>query len=176
MTFSTGSPVKRVGGRLALDFLNTADWTAAGEPHEDKIETLADVAAWAEAAGVGAARPPEDAAAFRALRARLRPAFTGGDGEAEARAEINRILRSVSGDPLPIRGARPAALAEIVAIDAASLLADPQAMERLKLCPGDDCGWLFIDETKNGRRRWCMMASCGNRAKARRHYERTRGG
>ena len=37
-----------------------------------------------------------------------------------------------------------------------------------------DCAWLFIDETRNRSRRWCSMASCGNRAKARRHYHRTR--
>jgi predicted RNA-binding Zn ribbon-like protein len=30
--------------------------------------------------------------------------------------------------------------------------------------------WLFIDASKNATRRWCDMASCGNRAKARRHY------
>ena len=37
-----------------------------------------------------------------------------------------------------------------------------------------DCAWLFIDETRNRSRRWCSMASCGNRAKARRHYQRAR--
>jgi predicted RNA-binding Zn ribbon-like protein len=36
------------------------------------------------------------------------------------------------------------------------------------------CAWLFIDETRNRSRRWCSMSSCGNRAKARRHYQRTR--
>jgi predicted RNA-binding Zn ribbon-like protein len=40
-------------------------------------------------------------------------------------------------------------------------------------CPGEDCGWLFLDP--RGRRRWCTMAVCGNRAKARRHAQRTRG-
>lgn len=38
-------------------------------------------------------------------------------------------------------------------------------------CPGDGCGWLFLDRL--GRRRWCSMAVCGNRSKARRHAERT---
>lgn len=41
--------------------------------------------------------------------------------------------------------------------------------ERLRCCPGQDCGWLFLDTTRNGRRRWCDMAVCGNRAKAGRH-------
>jgi predicted RNA-binding Zn ribbon-like protein len=39
-------------------------------------------------------------------------------------------------------------------------------------CPGDGCGWLFLDT--RGRRRWCTMAVCGNRAKARRHAARAR--
>jgi predicted RNA-binding Zn ribbon-like protein len=41
-------------------------------------------------------------------------------------------------------------------------------------CAGYDCGRLFIDGTKNRSRRWCDMATCGNRAKGRRHYERRR--
>ena len=43
---------------------------------------------------------------------------------------------------------------------------------RLRVCAGDECGWLFLDSSKAGRRRWCSMADCGNRAKARRHYAR----
>jgi predicted RNA-binding Zn ribbon-like protein len=41
-------------------------------------------------------------------------------------------------------------------------------------CAGYDCGWLFMDTTKNRSRRWCDMTTCGNRAKGRRHYERRR--
>jgi predicted RNA-binding Zn ribbon-like protein len=44
---------------------------------------------------------------------------------------------------------------------------------RVKDCEG--CGWLFLDTTKSGRRRWCDMRICGNRAKSKRHYARTRG-
>jgi len=60
-----------------------------------------------------------------------------------------------------------------VARDAADLLTarDPQ---RIKLCASEPCRWLFLDESKNGRRRWCDMAVCGNRAKARRYRERQR--
>jgi predicted RNA-binding Zn ribbon-like protein len=44
-------------------------------------------------------------------------------------------------------------------------------LERVRECPGDDtCGWLFLDTSRNGSRRWCDMRTCGNRAKARRHY------
>jgi predicted RNA-binding Zn ribbon-like protein len=38
----------------------------------------------------------------------------------------------------------------------------------------DQCGWLFMDDSKNGSRRWCSMRSCGNRAKAQRHYLRSK--
>jgi len=44
---------------------------------------------------------------------------------------------------------------------------------RVRACEDDrGCGYLFIDQTKNHSRRWCSMESCGNRAKARRHYSR----
>ena len=60
-----------------------------------------------------------------------------------------------------------------VAWSAAELLAQGP-LERIRECPGQDtCGWLFLDLSKNASRRWCDMRVCGNRAKARRHYERT---
>jgi len=64
-----------------------------------------------------------------------------------------------------------------VAKDAAELLTSPLA-GRVRMCgmaEEGECGWLFLDETKNGARRWCSMRDCGNRAKARRHYARTHG-
>jgi predicted RNA-binding Zn ribbon-like protein len=45
---------------------------------------------------------------------------------------------------------------------------------RLRVCADQDCRWAFYDTSRPGSRRWCEMASCGNRAKARRHRERTR--
>lgn len=49
-------------------------------------------------------------------------------------------------------------------------------LARVHRCDGDDCGWLFLDRSKAGRRRWCDMATCGNVAKARRHHARHREG
>ncbi len=43
---------------------------------------------------------------------------------------------------------------------------------RLKVCAGEGCGFLFLDQSRNRSRRWCDMADCGNRAKARRHRQR----
>jgi predicted RNA-binding Zn ribbon-like protein len=45
-------------------------------------------------------------------------------------------------------------------------------LEHVRICASDACAWLFLDKTKNHRRRWCDMKVCGNRVKAKRHYER----
>jgi predicted RNA-binding Zn ribbon-like protein len=47
-------------------------------------------------------------------------------------------------------------------------------LERTRVCPGPRCGWVFIDRSKGGQRRWCDMATCGNAAKSRSHYQRKR--
>lgn len=63
--------------------------------------------------------------------------------------------------------------------DLLARLADPIVREigdghddRIRVCANDTCRWIFYDESRAGRRRWCDMATCGNRAKARRHRER----
>lgn len=55
-----------------------------------------------------------------------------------------------------------------VAASAAALLQSPD-LARLRECASETCGWLFLDFSKNGSRRWCDMRVCGNRRKARRH-------
>jgi predicted RNA-binding Zn ribbon-like protein len=52
----------------------------------------------------------------------------------------------------------------------------PSPADRLRLCDGPNCSWLFIDRSKAGRRRWCDMADCGNTAKSRRFQARRRRG
>ena len=47
---------------------------------------------------------------------------------------------------------------------------------RMKVCPGEHCGWAFYDHSRNQSGRWCSMAVCGGRAKARAHYRRRRAG
>ena len=48
-------------------------------------------------------------------------------------------------------------------------------LDRVRECPGvGDCGWLFLDTSKNASRRWCSMEGCGSRAKMRRQYARKR--
>lgn len=58
-----------------------------------------------------------------------------------------------------------------VALSTMSLLSGSD-LSRIKQCPGDHCGWLFFDTTKNKRRRWCEMEVCGNRAKQKRRRRR----
>ena len=48
--------------------------------------------------------------------------------------------------------------------------------DRIRICANDTCRWIFYDESRAGRRRWCDMATCGNRAKAQRHRARRKHG
>lgn len=66
--------------------------------------------------------------------------------------------------------------------DALARLADPLVTEltsghpeRIKICDNDTCRWVFYDTSRTGKRRWCDMATCGNRAKAARHRARVKG-
>jgi predicted RNA-binding Zn ribbon-like protein len=66
--------------------------------------------------------------------------------------------------------------------DALARLADPLVLElttghpeRIRICDNDRCRWVFFDASRTGRRRWCDMSTCGNRAKAARHRARSKG-
>ncbi len=61
-----------------------------------------------------------------------------------------------------------------IAEDAIMLLAS-ERLARVKFCADEECGWLFLDQSKNGSRRWCDMGDCGNREKARRFYRQHAG-
>lgn len=54
---------------------------------------------------------------------------------------------------------------------AIDILTSEKDLKRVNQCEGDFCGWLFFDTSRNRSRRWCSMADCGNRAKARRFYQ-----
>ena len=65
--------------------------------------------------------------------------------------------------------------------DALARLAEPLVSEltsghpeRIRVCDSETCDWIFYDASRTGRRRWCDMATCGNRAKAARHRARAR--
>ena len=62
--------------------------------------------------------------------------------------------------------------ARAVLAASAARLAVEGRLDRVKICPADDCRWAFYDASKNHSRQWCSMKVCGNRAKARTHRER----
>jgi predicted RNA-binding Zn ribbon-like protein len=62
-----------------------------------------------------------------------------------------------------------------LASHSAATLLKSENLKRVKVCASPTCDWLFIDASKNRSRRWCDMASCGNRAKARRYYRKKSG-
>jgi predicted RNA-binding Zn ribbon-like protein len=183
------------GGHPALDFCNTfAGWGDAESG--DYLTSYDHLAVWAAAYGLideatagrlrrRAAREPAEARAALDRAVRFRGALyevltsegspaawrvVSSDAEAAAAASV------LDHEAEPVRWRLPdrvgLALPRLaVARSAAELLtsADRRYVGR---CPGTGCGWLFLDPT--GRRRWCTMATCGNRAKVRRHQERAK--
>ena len=60
-------------------------------------------------------------------------------------------------------------------VRSAAELLNSDLLSRVRVCPADDCAWLFLDQSRNRSRRWCDMSTCGNRSKARRFREAQRG-
>ena len=181
-----------------FDFLNTIELESGSLV--DRFESFDDAATWLIERGVchsgrgpAALRPSDvdDDAALarvRTVRAALRDVAHavshGRPANSESLAEVNRAIaarerielvrspdgvsvgHSHVGDPLD---------------DALARLADPLVHEvgagradRIRVCANDTCRWVFFDESRGGQRRWCDMASCGNRAKAARHRARVK--
>lgn len=67
----------------------------------------------------------------------------------------------------------PGLLLRRLAQGAGELLVSGQ-VQRVGCCAGPGCGWLYLDTSPNRQRRWCSMQGCGNRAKAQRHYNRSK--
>jgi predicted RNA-binding Zn ribbon-like protein len=192
-----------VGGALGLDFVNTVDPRHAPERREYLDSYSALVAWGSHAGVIDAGQADrlceaavvQPAEAGRVLRraiglrealyrlfsqagSRRRPA---GDDLGVLQAEVTgalahfRVAWSPAGFGWQWDQARSGLDRVLwpVAWSAAELLVRGP-LERIRECPGQDtCGWLFLDVSKNASRRWCDMRVCGNRAKARRHYERT---
>jgi predicted RNA-binding Zn ribbon-like protein len=172
------------GGNLCLDFANTVEPRNA--PAEREFLTgYDDLVAWAERAGLPAPSgvDPTGAADTYRLALSLREALYRIFAVGAEPADL-AVLREVYLDGLRHADLRrdgdafrweyrshPRRPLWLVAASAVELLRDPDALARVKVCPGT-CGWLFLDTTKNGRRRWCSMSECGTGAKVRRQAER----
>lgn len=194
-----------LGSCLSLDFTNTCELNSRTGEHTEFLQDYADLLAWAEHAGALTAEQTLDlqqraiaepeaagsvyqrAIGFRAcLNAIFTAVVTGGDQDAAALAGFNAVVReSLSEIALAEaeQGFRVTwagrhiqdlnSVLWVIAYDAYDLLLHGDT-SRVGRCEG--CGWLYYDTTRNRSRRWCDMAVCGNRSKARRHYRRSRGG
>jgi len=166
------------GEPLAMDLLNTV-WMSSGGP-VDALADLADVQAWLRLEAIDApATEPVQAALVRA-RAAIR-GHAGAPGSASARSALNEVLRwgfsrpMVTSEGVVIEQTveDPARWAGwLAATDYADLLV--RGPDRIRQCAHEACVLWFFDDSTRGGRRWCSMAGCGNRAKAARHYARTR--
>jgi hypothetical protein len=171
MCYSQGHPVRLVGGRLALDFVNTADWSANGEVVHEKLASAADLDLWLSSLRLKDVLPLGEFTDVISYRLDLRQLLLTGVKP----SILNATQRINIADDTPASSvSHHQPLVSLLAVSAMAILSDQREQDRLKMCPGENCGWLFLDETKNGRRTWCRMEGCGNRAKAARHYARQR--
>jgi predicted RNA-binding Zn ribbon-like protein len=183
---SISVPLHRVGGDIALDFANTVSWRGT-DRETDHIRTGDALLSWAADNSLlrtGVARAPVSGPLLRtahdlrhAIR-RVMEAVLAGEPAPHDRALILDILRrslgsaKLIGTPAQIDFVDPAdAVVGPIALATVNLLCG-ERLARLKMCPQEDCHWFFLDMTKNRSRRWCDMASCGNRAKATQHRRR----
>jgi predicted RNA-binding Zn ribbon-like protein len=130
---------------------------------------------WALASG-RAVRLGRDARLGEAIRIReaidgfFRHAALGGVPDAALwRRLVALYLRHGASWRPVVPSDRPPDLYSALLLAALEIAFSP-LMRRIKVCPS--CGWLFIDRTRNGRKRWCIPSLCGNRARARRFYAR----
>lgn len=190
------------GGALCLDFANTLEDRPLCT--KDDLKDYADLLAFSRQTSVlddvsarrldqAAKRQPGDArAAFRravAFRERLYAVFSslarGREPEGQDLEALNRALgrafarlrvaKTPNGFGWDWTG-DPEALDRVlwpVARSAANLLTSDER-DQVRECASEACSWLFVDRSRTHRRRWCDMKTCGNRAKARRHYQKKR--
>jgi predicted RNA-binding Zn ribbon-like protein len=184
---------------LCLGFVNTRSWRGMATPSEE-LHGLDDVLAWSAGTGGvdpvivdgfrawWRTRPGEAAAAFgnvielREMLFGMFGAVAGGRPPDPADlAALNAALASAAARTrMSLRDGAlvwsvsslvpdaPALLSPVL-WSAADLLAGTRC-GRVRQCDNPQCRWVFLDDSKSGNRRWCSMASCGNRAKAHRHY------
>ena len=197
---SRAATLDLVADALCLNFTNTS--SGRGTPmRQEHLRQWDNLLAWAEHAGVidapyrRALERGGEAAGDETLRRALElreaiyalfRAIIASQGPPAASLQpLNRILA----EAMAAAGVRPAAegftwgwqddepqpmrILWSIARSAAELLTGPD-LGRVKVCPGHGCGWLFLDKTRNGKRRWCEMEVCGSRAKMRRYHQRRR--
>jgi predicted RNA-binding Zn ribbon-like protein len=173
-----------VGGHLALDFANTVD-DPEGRARHDHIGTYAGLMNWSVRIGIlspDQGGRPENAATTltraHALRQTIIETFTDvALGESPARwTELRPYVAEAIGAAQLTRDyglTWPDSLLNPVAYAAFDLLTGAE-LHRVKRCGG--CPWLFLDQSKNGSRRWCAMNDCGTHAKIQRYVAKRAAG
>lgn len=194
-------PFKYVGGDPAIDLVNTVDWTRQGLRDErlgdyQRLTRWAEGSGVvspqlaAKLRRKAAGFPNEAGTVYRAaLRAReiirrLLVELAQGSASAGAVGDFNRILAPAL-QHLRVRALATAPRLQLgwedednrldsvlwpVLWSAASLISSEEA-SRIRVCGGEDCGWMYVDRSRNGLRRWCQMESCGTREKTRRRRQ-----
>lgn len=156
-----------VGGRLSLDFVNTSNWID-DVAVDDRLDNDNALSCWAAHVGM---RPtieePEDDVDFAsivdtrfAIRRLLEDNGYSSTSEIEDRIAHHRTASPTSSNFV------------LLAVLFSALEVATSIRGAVKTCPGPRCGWLFVDESPSGRRRWCSMATCGNRSKSNQHHKR----
>jgi predicted RNA-binding Zn ribbon-like protein len=196
--------LKLESGWLCLDFANTAAWHLSDQPTERltsyaeliawarSIALLPDRAAQqllrtADQHPTEAARVLDRAVALREAIYHIFVAVAAGKTpSAEDQATFNTELsRSMSKSRLVWnkatfdwgRQGEAGDLDQVLwwVLQSATNLLISEDIQRVGVCADDrGCGWLFYDTSRNRTRQWCSMRGCGNRAKARRHYEKVK--
>jgi predicted RNA-binding Zn ribbon-like protein len=200
---SRGYLFELTGGDLCLDMANTVDDRPTDRPLE-LLRSYADLISWGEQAGAitreetrslrrMSARRPSAARAALERAILLREALFGifssiARGATPPVEDLTFLNAALPGTLKHMRIVRKRRsfnwewaddqagfdhIARVVTRTAADLLIGGD-LERVRVCAADSCAWLFLDTSRNRTRRWCDMSVCGNRSKARRHYERTR--
>lgn len=186
--------VSRLGGHAAVDLLNTVDWRLAPARRSDRLSDYEHVLLWLLTVGLLDPAEADDLATLSAadpsrarhehrrvlgLREDLYEALTDRQEPSVLVAAYRDSLRRVRLHPaggawdwvdsdLTLMTPR-----DRVSRSALDVFSHPK-IDRFRQCEADGCGWTYLDTSPRADRRWCSSASCGNRARARRHYERTR--
>lgn len=175
---------------LCLEFVNTRYWRGQESPTET-LNSAEDLGAWAAANVAKEARPLARREFERAIAAReaIHRVFDAtARGKTPAAADLEMLNELLAAAParttlrrerngfswdVDMRGSTALAQLAPVLWSAGDLLTGAR-LDKVRRCANPECGWLFLDDSRAGRRRWCSMSACGNRAKARRHYHRSR--
>lgn len=170
---------------LCLDFANTRYWRGQATPTET-LNAPADLAGWVKTSEAPALKEFEAALALRETIHRLFDAQA--QGKSPAARDIDTLNTALAAAParktlkrgrdgydwdVDMKSGTALALLAPVLWSAGDLLAGPK-LGKVRRCANPECLYLFVDESRAGKRRWCMMSSCGNRAKARRHYHKSK--